>query len=76
MENPDRFKAIGFVLRWGHALPWLAAAIVLAIGFALSYRNGSLLCAMLAVPAAAIGWGVVRLAVEVVDLVSETLLPR
>ncbi|MBN9428802.1 MAG: hypothetical protein J0H09_20070 [Burkholderiales bacterium] len=76
MENPDRFKVIGFVIRRGYVLPWLAALIVLAIGFALSYRNGDLWCAVLAVPAAAIGWGLVRLAVELVDLVAETLLPR
>lgn len=75
MKDLDRFKAIRFVVRFGYLLPWLAALLAVVVmwvggGFA---GAGGLACAAIAV---ALAWGGVRLAVEMVDLVAESLLPR
>lgn len=76
MENPNRFVAIGFVIRFGYLLPWLGAAVLVLAGFGLSYYLATMLWAALGVFAAAAAWAGLRVAVEVIDLVAETLLPR
>ena len=76
MENPNRFLAIGFVTRFGYVLPWLGAAACMLCGLGLSYYLGTLLWTVLGVFAAAVAWACLRVAVEVIDLVAETLLPR
>lgn len=75
MENPGRFVAVRFVVRWGHWLPWLSALLCLAAGMASSSFT-SMPGALYVLLGAAVAWGLVRLAVELVDLVAETLLPR
>ena len=75
MRTPDRFIAIRFVVRWGRVLPWLAALFCLSAGFAVGcFGTAAGAVAMLVV--ATLAWGCIRLAIEVVDLVAETLLPR
>jgi len=76
MGNPDRFVAIRFAIRFGYVLSWLGAAACVLAGFGMSYYLGTMLWAVLGVFAAAVAWAGLRLAVEVIDLVSETLLPR
>lgn len=75
MNAPGRFIAIRFVVRWARALPWLAAlcAALAAVGAGWFTTVAASLGAIVAVAAV---WGLVRLGVEVVDLVAETLLPR
>ncbi len=76
METPNRFVAIRFVTRFGYLLPLLGAAACVLGGFGLSYSLGTTLWAVLGVVAAAVAWAGLRVAVEVIDLVAETLLPR
>ena len=75
MDNPGRFKAINFVVRWARLLPWFAALLVLAAGIAFGWF-GSPGSGVGALVGAVLAWAVTRLAIEVVDLVAETLLPR
>jgi hypothetical protein len=75
MENPGRFVALRFVVRFGGLLPWLAMLLCLAAG-ALMGGLGTAWGAVGVLVIAAIAGGITRLAVEVVDLVAETLLPR
>jgi len=76
MKNPDRFCVISIVVRWGYVLPWLTALILLGLCFYRSYVQDSLSWVLLALPIAVLAGGAVRLVVEIVDLVAETLLPR
>jgi len=76
VKNPDRFCAIRFVTRFGYAIPWLGALSILLTGFWLAYRFDASSWAYLAVPTALLTYSLLRLMVEVVDLVAETLLPR
>ncbi len=75
MENPGRFVALRFVVRWGRLLPWLAALLCLVAG-AVAGGFGTAWGAVAVGVIALIAGGITRLAVEVVDLVAETLLPR
>ncbi|MBC7437101.1 MAG: hypothetical protein H7332_13670 [Bdellovibrionales bacterium] len=75
MENPGRFIAIRFVVRWGWLFPWVAAVLSLAAGLAAGcFGTATGAAAVIAVTV--LIWGGTRLAAEVVDLVAETLLPR
>ena len=76
MKNPDRFCAIRFVTRVGYAIPWLGALSILLAGFWLTYQLNVSTWAYVAIPAALLAYALLRLLVEVVDLVAETLLPR
>ena len=76
MKNPDRFSAIRFVTRFGYAIPWLGALSILLAGVWLTYRLDVSTWAYAAIPAALLVYAMLRLLVEVVDLVAETLLPR
>ena len=76
MKNPDRFCALRFVTRYGYAIPWLGALFTLLAGFWLAYQLDSNVWAYVAIPAALLAYALIRLLVEVVDLVAETLLPR
>ncbi len=75
MQNPQRFVAIRFVNRFGAVLPWIAAVVVLALGLP-AWLQGQWLWGIVTVVGAVVIAAVVQLAVEVVDLVSETMLPR
>ena len=76
MKNPDRFCAIRFVTRFGFAIPWLGALSILLAGFWLTYRLDVSIWAFVAIPAALLAYAILRLLIEVIDLVAETLLPR
>lgn len=76
MKNPDRFSAIRFVTRFGYAIPWLGALSILLAGFWLASQHDVSAWSYLAIPAALLAYALLRLLVEVVDLVAETLLPR
>jgi len=76
VKNPNRFCAIRFVTRFGYAIPWLGALSILLAGFWLTYQLNVSTWAYLAIPAALLAYALLRLLVEVVDLVAETLLPR
>ncbi len=76
MENPDRYVAIRFVVRWRKLLPLLGAAAPLIAGFFLANATGQSAWAWGGGVLAVVIGAVLLLAVEVVDLVAETLLPR
>ena len=76
MKNPDRFYAIRLVTRFGYAIPWLGSLSILLVGFWLTYQLNVSTWAYVAIPAALLAYALLRLLVEVVDLVAETLLPR
>lgn len=76
MENPNRFVAIRFVVQRLRVLPWCGAAVPTIAGLALSHWSGHPGWAVAGVVAGVVTGALVRLAVEVVDLVAETLLPR
>ena len=76
MKNPDRFYAVRFVTRYGYAIPWLGALFTLLGGFWLAYKLDVSAWAYVAIPAALLAYALMRLMIEVVDLVAETLLPR
>ena len=76
MKNPDRFYAIRFVTRFGYAIPWLGALAILLAGFWLTHQLTVSTWAYVAIPTALLAYALLRLLIEVVDLVAETLLPR
>jgi len=76
VKNPDRFSAIRLVTRFGYAIPWLGALSILLSGFWFTYRFDTSTWAYIAAPAALLTYALLRLMIEVVDLVAETLLPR
>lgn len=76
VKNPDRFVAIRLVVRHGYLAPWFAALFALLCTGWVVWRDASLACALIGISIAVILFVVVRIAVEVIDLVAETLLPR
>lgn len=76
MKNPDRFVAIRLVVRHGYLVPWLIAGIALLSCGWIAWREASAPWAVAGIALGLVLFVVLRVAVEVVDLVAETLLPR
>ena len=76
MKNPDRFVAIRMVVRHGYLVPWIAACIAMLFCGWIAWRDASALWVALGIALGAALFVVLRVAVEIVDLVAESLLPR
>ena len=76
MKNPDRFVAIRLVVRHGVLVPWIIAGIALLSCGWFAWREASVPWAVAGIVLSLALFVVLRVAVEVVDLVAETLLPR
>ena len=76
MDFAKRFYAINLLTRHGHILPWIGAAFFILAGVGLFIMYHSALWLLAGVVIALPAFAVLRLAVEVIDLISETLLPR
>ena len=76
MKNPDRFIDIRLVVRHGVLVPWIIAGIALLSCGWFAWREASVPWAVAGIVLSLALFVVLRVAVEVVDLVAETLLPR
>jgi len=76
VKNPDRFVAIRLVVRHGYPMPWIIASIAVLLCGWIAWREASALWAVAGIALGLVLFVVLRVAVEVVDLVAETLLPR
>ena len=76
MDYAKRFYAIKLLTRHGHILPWIGAAQFILAGIVLFALYQSPLWLLAGIVLALPAFAVLRLAVEVIDLISETLLPR
>jgi hypothetical protein len=76
VEPPAPFPVIRGMLRHKRRIPFGGAAALVALGWWLAYRTGLVDLYPIAVVLAAALHCVLRIAVEVVELVAETLMPR
>ena len=76
MDYAKRFYAINLLTRHGHILPGIGAAVFILAGVVLFALYQSALWLLAGIVLALPAFAVLRLAVEVIDLISETLLPR
>ena len=76
MKDPDRFIAIRLIVRHGVLVPWVVAGIALLSCGWIAWREASATWAVAGIVLALVLFVVLRVAVEVVDLVAESLLPR
>lgn len=70
------YPMIAFALRWKHVIPPIAAGLLLLAGVWAMVRTGvpeMLLCGLVL---AAVGYIVIRIALELIEVISDTLLPR
>lgn len=71
-----RYPAIEFLARHGRRLAWLVFAVIAVVGIACGWLVGNLAAIPVAVVLAALCGLVVRVGVEVVEVIADTLLPR
>ena len=71
-----RYRMIPLLVRWGGAIAWMAAAACAALGGYLSLRTGQGVYAVGGVVCALAAYAIVLTASEIIDVISETLLPR
>lgn len=64
------------IVHHGYRLPWIAACLAVFFFGWLAWRDSSAVWAVLGIAVGVVLFVIVRVAVEVVDLVAETLLPR
>jgi hypothetical protein len=76
MSDSVRWPAIRSLLAWRERITWGGALLVLLLGAWLAWRTGWPEIALAAVAAAAAMHFVLRVAIEVVSLVAETLMPQ
>ena len=71
-----RYRMIPLMVRWGGTIAWMAAAVCTALGGYLSARTGLGIYAVAGVLCAMAAYAIVLTASEIIDVISETLLPR
>jgi hypothetical protein len=76
MDYAKRFFAIHLMIRWGYLVPWCGVFLVLfaSVGLFIFYSN--LVWLIVGLVLATLTFAILRIAVEVIDLIAETLLPR
>lgn len=75
-SQPEPFRAIKALLKHKTLIIWIATiGIALALSW-VGYRTGIMEFYLLAVILGAVMYGVVRVAVDVVELVVQTLMPQ
>jgi hypothetical protein len=64
------------MIRWGYLVPWCGVFLVLfaSVGLFIFYSN--LVWLIVGLILAILTFAILRIAVEVIDLIAETLLPR
>lgn len=70
------YPAIEWIAKHGKKLPALSAGIVLMLALLVFSQVSSVLLLICGAIIAGIVFGVVRVAVEVVEVIADTLLPR
>lgn len=73
MEN---YPTIAFLLRWGELAAALVAAALPLSALVLVAQGWSLLALALGLVAGVVAWGLLRSYVEVLRVVSDTLIPK
>ena len=76
MSKAIRWPAIRALLAWRERITWGGALAVLLVGVWLAWRTGWPELALAGLAAAVAMRFVLRVAIEVVSLVAETLMPR
>lgn len=71
-----KYSAIEFVVQRGRVLALLVGALAVLIGVALAFSQQAWSPAIVGVALGVAIWGALRLLSEIVDVISETLLPR
>ncbi|MBI2320111.1 MAG: hypothetical protein HYU75_24695 [Betaproteobacteria bacterium] len=72
----NSYPAVRFVARHGRALALAGAAVLAGIGLYGYYRTGAAEFLLGGAVCAAIGYGLLRVGAEVIEVIAETLLPR
>ncbi|OUM00133.1 hypothetical protein [Variovorax sp. JS1663] len=76
MSGPNRWPAIRVLLAWRDRVTLGGALCVALLGFWLAWRTGWPELALFGLLLAAAAHAVLRVAIEVVALVAETLMPQ
>jgi hypothetical protein len=76
MSGAARWPAIRMLLAWRDRITWGGAIVVLLVGAWLAWRTGWPEVALAGLVAAVAMHFVLRVAIEVVSLVAETLMPQ
>jgi hypothetical protein len=76
MSAANRWPAIRALLAWRDRVTWGGALAVLLLALWLAWRTGWVEIALVGVAAAVAAHCVLRVAIEVVSLVAETLMPQ
>jgi hypothetical protein len=71
-----RYRMIPLMVRWGGTIAWMVAAVCAALGVYLSLHTGQGIYAVGGVLCALVAYALVLTASEIIDVISETLLPR
>jgi hypothetical protein len=71
-----KYCAIEFIVRRGRPLSVVVGLLMAIGGLACAYTQQNWWIAVVGVILGAAAWGVVRLLAEIVEVISETLLPR
>ena len=72
----EHYPAIAFLLRWGHPLAIALAACVPLTALALVAQGWSVLIAPAGLIAGIVVYGLLRSYVEVLRVISDTLIPK
>ncbi|MDA4848527.1 hypothetical protein [Hoeflea poritis] len=70
------YPSIRFAIKNKPLIEWVAAGYVLVTGFALFFHTGAMLVLPLAALSAVAAFAIVRLLIEIVALVADTMMPR
>lgn len=70
------YPMIALALRWKRAIPFVVAGLLLLTGAWAMVRTGIPEMLLCGVVLAAVGYIVVRIALELIEVISDTLLPR
>jgi len=75
-SEPSPYPTLQWLVRNGTRVPLAGAALVAAGAFALAYAWGSALAAAVGIVVAACAYVGLRLAVELVTLITDMLMPK
>lgn len=71
-----RYPAIELVAKWGRLGALIIAVLAGLINVACYLTTGNIIGAIISVAGAVILWGALRVAAEMIEVISETLLPQ
>lgn len=71
-----RYPAIEFVSRWGRPGALISSVLVGLVTVICSLQAGNMVGSVASVIGAVVLWGVLRVGAELIEVISETLLPQ